>query len=164
MALKKLVEVDEKFPVLKRPRLGAPPPADDVLDNVGAAELSPTVPSAQAPQQPQPAEAAPVEPENVEAAQHAAPKRRERQTKRVGQGIHKGMGTDARRYRKTGRTLQFGARVRPEFAESVKVTAAAKNKTIGELLDDMYAIYGSLQEISDTKKVSVDVLLMELRK
>lgn len=161
MALKKLIEVDEKFPVLKRPRLGAPPPPDDVLDNVGAPEPSAVTPS---PQGTQPTEALPSEPEIVEPVQSPAPKKRERSSKRVGQGVHKGKGTDFRRYRHTGRTLQFGARVRPEFAEGVKETAAAKNKTIGELLDDMYALYGSLHEISDAKQVSVDALIAELRK
>ena len=41
MALKKLVDVGEKFPTLKRARLGAAPPIEDVLDNVGAPELPP---------------------------------------------------------------------------------------------------------------------------
>ena len=39
MALKQLIEVGEKFPTLKRARLGAAPPVEDVLDNVGTPEL-----------------------------------------------------------------------------------------------------------------------------
>ena len=75
-----------------------------------------------------------------DAATHA-PKKRERAAKRVGRGIHKGGGTDARRYRTTGRTHQFGARTSPEFAESVKVMAREKNMTVGELLEDMWKAY-----------------------
>ena len=41
MALKQLVDVGEKFPTVKRARLGAAPPIEDVLDNVGAPELPP---------------------------------------------------------------------------------------------------------------------------
>ena len=131
MALKKLVEIDESFPVLKRARLGAAPPAEDVLDNVGAVEVQPPplaimeVPKAG----------------TEEEFQTKTPKKRERSARRVGQGVHKGAGTDARRYRKTGRTDQFGARVKPEFAETVKVMAADKNMTIGELLEEMLNVY-----------------------
>ena len=141
MALKKMIEIDETFPVLKRARLGAAPPAHDVLDNVGAPEL----PTKQLP--PEPASMVKVAEPNFDpvtgdetAATHA-PKKRERAAKRVGRGIHKGGGTDARRYRTTGRTHQFGARTSPEFAESVKVMAREKNMTVGELLEDMWKAY-----------------------
>ena len=131
MALKKLVQIDESFPVLKRARLGAAPPAEDVLDNVGAVDV-------------QPPPLAIVEVPNAateEEFQTKTPKKRERSARRVGQGVHKGAGTDARRYRKTGRTDQFGARVKPEFAETVKVMAADNNVTIGELLEEMLNVY-----------------------
>ena len=141
MALKKMIEIDETFPVIKRARLGAAPPAHDVLDNVGAPEL-PTKQAA-----PEAAPVAKVAGPNLDfdtgeetAATHA-PKKRERAAKRVGRGIHKGGGTDARRYRTTGRTHQFGARTSPEFAESVKVMAREKNMTVGELLEDMWKAY-----------------------
>ena len=141
MALKKIIQIDETFPVLKRARLGAAPPAHDVLDNVGAPEL----PTKQLP--PESAMIAKVAEPNLdpdtgdEAAATHAPKKRERAAKRVGRGIHKGGGTDARRYRTTGRTHQFGARTSPEFAESVKVMAREKNMTVGELLEDMWKAY-----------------------
>ncbi|MEQ1698186.1 MAG: hypothetical protein ABL901_20340 [Hyphomicrobiaceae bacterium] len=156
MALKQLVDVGEKFPTLKRARLGAAPPIEDVLDNVGAPELAPppTLPAiaAQTDQT--------VGPAADEALRAKPPaKKKESTTKRVGQGVHKGAGTDARRYRKSGRTFQFGARVKPEFAEGMKVTAADKNVTIGELLEDMRAIYDSINAISAEKKIPVaDVL------
>ena len=141
MALKKMIEIDEAFPVLKRARLGAAPPAHDVLDNVGAPEL----PTKQAAPEPAPMVKIPEpNPElatsDDDAATHA-PKKRERAAKRVGRGIHKGGGTDARRYRTTGRTHQFGARTSPEFAESVKVMAREKNMTVGELLENMLKAY-----------------------
>ena len=141
MALKKMIEIDETFPVLKRARLGAAPPAHDVLDNVGAPEL----PTQQPPPEPAPmakvAEPDPATAIGDDTAATHAPKKRERAAKRVGRGIHKGGGTDARRYRTTGRTHQFGARTSPEFAESVKVMAREKNMTVGELLEDMWKAY-----------------------
>jgi hypothetical protein len=156
MALKQLIDVGEKFPTLKRARLGAAPPIDDVLDNVGMPEL--TVPVT-------PLASPAVAEQSTEPASDDAPrakpvaKKKDAPTKRVGQGVHKGSGTDARRYRKSGRTFQFGARVKPEFAESMKVTAADKNVTIGELLEEMRAIYDSINAISVEKKIPVaDVL------
>ena len=141
MALKKLIEIDETFPKLKRARLGAAPPAHDVLDNVGAPEL----PVKQLPLEPAPvAEVAEPSPDPVsgeDAAAAHAPKKRDRATKRVGRGVHKGAGTDARRYRTSGRTHQFGARTTVDFAEGVKVMARGKNMTIGELLEDMLKVY-----------------------
>ena len=140
MALKQMIEIDETFPVLKRARLGAAPPAHDVLDNVGAPEL----PTKQPPlEPPMVAVAQPNLDPNTgdETAATHAPKKRERAAKRVGRGLHKGGGTDARRYRTTGRTHQFGARTSPEFAESVKVMAREKNMTVGELLEDMWKSY-----------------------
>lgn len=161
MALKKLVDVGEKFPTLKRARLGAAPPIEDVLDNVGAPELaSPPI---------QTADAVPTEPPGEQPTQdapraRATAKKREGSAKRVGQGVHKGSGTDARRYRKSGRTFQFGARVKPEFAEGMKLTAAARNVTIGELLEEMRSIYDSINAISADKKVAVSELLSHMQK
>ncbi len=161
MALKKLVDVGEKFPTLKRARLGAAPPVEDVLDNVGEPEL--------APPRKQPADGAPTEPPGERLSQNAprakpAAKKKEGTAKRVGQGIHKGTGTDARRYRKSGRTFQFGARVKPEFAEMMKLTAADKNVTIGELLEEMHSIYDSINSISVDRRVAVSELLLQIRR
>jgi hypothetical protein len=161
MALKKLVDVGEKFPTLKRARLGAAPPVEDVLDNVGAPELAPP-PVEQA-------DAAPAE-HPVEQPSHATPrakpaaKKRDGSGKRVGQGIHKGTGTDARRYRKSGRTFQFGARVKPEFAEGMKLTAADRNVTIGELLEEMRSIYDSITAISVEKNIGIKEVLSRMQK
>ncbi|MEQ1697706.1 MAG: hypothetical protein ABL901_17880 [Hyphomicrobiaceae bacterium] len=137
MALKKLIQIDESFPVMKRARLGAAPPIEDVLDNVG----TPEVPAVQAAQPVTTEHEATPEPKSDEAPKNKPARKREASAKRVGQGVHKGSGIDARRYRKTGRTYQFGARVRPEFAEQLKVLAADKNVTIGELLEAMYDAY-----------------------
>ena len=161
MALKKLVDVGEKFPTLKRARLGAAPPIEDVLDNVGEPELPPP-PS-------QTADAAQTEQPKAPAADDAprakpGAKKKDGTAKRVGQGVHKGAGTDARRYRKSGRTFQFGARVKPEFAESMKLTAGDRNVTIGELLEEMRSIYDSINAISVDKKVAVSELLSQMQK
>lgn len=161
MALKKLVDVGEKFPTLKRARLGSAPPVEDVLDNVGEPEL--------APPPKQPADAAPVEHPGEQPTQDTprakpAARKREGSAKRVGQGIHKGTGTDARRYRKSGRTFQFGARVKPEFAEGMKLTAADRNVTIGELLEEMRSIYDSITAISVDRKVAISELLSQIRR
>ncbi len=161
MALKKLVDVGEKFPTLKRARLGAAPPVEDVLDNVGASEL--------APPPVQQFDAAPVaqpgeQPSHDTPRAKSAGKKKDASAKRVGQGVHKGTGTDARRYRKSGRTFQFGARVKPEFAEGMKLTAADKNVTIGELLEEMRSIYDSINAISVDRKVAVSELLSQIRK
>lgn len=165
MALKQLVDVGEKFPTLKRARLGAAPPIEDVLDNVGAPELPPP------PVQPevQPARAAPPEHPGEQSTHDAlrakpAAKKREGIVKRAGQGIHKGTGTDARRYRKSGRTFQFGARVKPEFAEGMKLTAAARNVTIGGFLEEMRSIYDSIIAISSDKKVAVSESPSQMQK
>ena len=158
MALKQLVDVGEKFPTLKRARLGAAPPVEDVLDNVGAPELAP-------PQSQTAAVAQPEQPAGDDAHRaNPAAKKKERTTKRVGQGVHKGAGTDARRYRKSGRTEQFGARVKPAFAEGIKQTASEKNLTIGELLEEMRSIYDSISAISADKKIAVRDLLSEFAK
>lgn len=161
MALKQLVDVGEKFPTLKRARLGAAPPIEDVLDNVGTSELAPPPTQAAATSEPGQLKEAPTD--DATRAKPAT-KKKESTTKRVGQGVHKGAGTDARRYRKSGRTFQFGARVKPEFAEGMKVTAANKNVTIGELLEDMRAIYDSINAISADKKIAVSDLLSEFAK
>lgn len=165
MALKKLIEIDEKFPVIKKPRLGAPPPADDVLDNVGEAEK---------PQKATVRETTPIEDDGTtadaaaeddsstrEQTRSGAPRKRERQPKRQG---HPDRSIYGRRYRKTGRTFQFGARVTPEFAEGMRVTAAARNITIGELLDEMRAIYDSIRSLSDERQVGVPEFLASIRK
>lgn len=167
MALKKLIEIDEKFPVIKKPRLGAPPPADDVLDNVGEAEK---------PQKATARETTPIEHDGTtadgaaaaedesatpEQTRSGAPRKRERQPKRQ---AHPDRSIYGRRYRKTGRTFQFGARVTPEFAEAMRVTAAARNITIGELLDEMRTIYDSIRSLSDERQVGVPEILASIRK
>ena len=159
MALKKLIDVGEEFPKLKRARLGAAPPVDDVLDNVGAPEISAPPITLPAAVQSEP----PKEAQGEDAPRVRTGTKKERSAKRVGQGVHKGSGTDARRYRKTGRTFQFGARVRPDFAEAVKVEAASKNVTIGELLEEMRGLYDSLTEICLDQKMSTADALAQLR-
>lgn len=161
MALKQLVDVGEKFPTLKRARLGAAPPIEDVLDNVGAPELAPPPTQVVVTAQPEQLKE-PIADETLRAKPPA--KKKEGTTKRVGQGVHKGAGTDARRYRKSGRTEQFGARVKPAFAEGIKITASEKNLTIGELLEEMRAIYDSINAISVDKKVAVSELLSKIQK
>ena len=87
MALKKLVDVGEKFPTVKRARLGAAPPIEDVLDNVGAPELLPPIP---------PQDAAIAADQSQVSQTDDAPrvkmmaKKKESTGKRGGQGIHKG--------------------------------------------------------------------------
>jgi len=164
MALKRLVDIDEKFPVIKKSRLGAAPQAEDVLDNVGSPDISLNHAAATVPSH-SPNDAIAETPKAAEDGErNGAAKKRERTAKRVGQGVHKGRGTDARRYRKTGRTYQFGARVSHDFAEGVKVTAAARNVTIGELLEEMRSIYDSISAISSDKQVAVKDLLSNLEK
>lgn len=158
MALKKLVDVGEEFPKLKRARLGAAPPIEDVLDNVGTPEPPPVQPVVAQAEQPKEAVT------NEVTRTNAPTKKKEASARRVGQGVHKGTGTDARRYRKSGRTFQFGARVKPEFAESMKLTAADRNVTIGELLEEMRSIYDSINAISVDKKVAVGELLSQMQK
>lgn len=161
MALKKLVEVDEKFPVMKRARLGAAPPVEDVLDNVGSPEPSQSAPPQQASEaavqsQDQPAIDAPKA--------KAATKKKDSPAKRVGQGIHKGSGTDARRYRKSGRTFPWGVRVHPEMAERVKMMAGEKNVTIGELLEEMEKVYTAIEAVASGRKVTPVAALDDLLK
>lgn len=147
MALKKLVDVGEAFPKIKRARLGAAPAIEDVLDNVGTPEPTPVavapVAVIEPPKPVAPVTAAPTE--KGEAPDEPQPaklqKRAEPKPRRAGQGTHKGNGTDARRYRKSGRTFQFGARTKPDFAEAIKQRAGDMNVTIGELLEDMMRFY-----------------------
>ena len=160
MTLKQLVDVGEQFPKIKRSRLGAAPPVEDVLNNVGAPEITAPAPQIQVTVTADPLKDASVE----EATRPKLPRKKEGTAKRVGQGVHKGSGTDARRYRKSGRIHQFGARVRPEYAEAVKVTAASKNVTIGELLEEMRNIYDSINSICTERKMSVADVLGQLRK
>jgi hypothetical protein len=49
--------------------------------------------------------------------------------------------TDGRSARRTGRTVQFATVVSEEFRRWLKVTAAAKGKSMAALLDDMKAAY-----------------------
>ena len=134
MALKKLVDVGETFPV-KRPRLGVAPPPADVLNNVAVRDLrkpSPVEvieePHADLP----PEKAAIAVPLRAAAAQPYAGD---------GRGVHTGKGIDARRQKKTGRDYQFGARTTVAFADEVKRIAASRGVTIGELLEDMLGAY-----------------------
>ncbi len=48
---------------------------------------------------------------------------------------------DGRTARRTGRTVQFATVVSPDFKRWVKTTAAAKDKSMAALLDDMKAAY-----------------------
>jgi predicted DNA-binding ribbon-helix-helix protein len=165
MALKKLIQIDETFPVIKKSRLGAAPPADDVMDNVGEREP----PSRQA----APAvdamprgdgELTSDESGDANAPRVSAPKKRERAARRTGQGGARDSAIYGRRYRKTGRGFQFGARVTPEFADGIKATAAARNMTIGELLEEMRVIYDSIQALAEDRKQSPSDILTELKK
>jgi hypothetical protein len=161
MALKQLVDVGEKFPTLKRARLGAAPPIEDVLDNVGAPELPPPMPALDAAIAPEPSQAS-----QTDDAPRAktTPKKKESTGRRGGQGIHKGAGTDARRYRKSGRTFPWGVRVHPDMAERVKVMAGEKNVTIGELLEEMEKVYKAIDVIAAGKKLTPVAALDDLLK
>lgn len=161
MALKQLVEVGEKFPTLKRARLGAAPPIEDVLDNVGSPE-----PSASVTPQPPASGAGQLQELAIDETRPAktGSKKKDTSTKRAGQGIHKGAGTDARRYRKTGRTFPWGVRVHPDMAERVKVMAGEKNITIGELLEEMEKIYKALDAVAIDKKLTPVAALDDLLK
>jgi hypothetical protein len=161
MALKQLVDVGEKFPTVKRARLGAAPPIEDVLDNVGAPELPPPTPPLDA--------AFATETSQVSQTDDApraktTPKKKESTARRGGQGIHKGAGTDARRYRKSGRTFPWGVRVHPDMAERVKVMAGEKNVTIGELLEEMEKVYKAIEKIAADKKLTPVAALDDLLK
>ncbi|MGO9171318.1 MAG: hypothetical protein ACLP7P_05055 [Rhodomicrobium sp.] len=48
---------------------------------------------------------------------------------------------DGRTARRTGRTVQFATVVSPEFKRWLKTQAAAKDKSMASLLDDMKAAY-----------------------
>ncbi len=161
MALKKLVDVGEKFPTMKRARLGAAPPIEDVLDNVGAPELPPPMSALDAAIAAEQSQA----PQTGDAPQAKTMARKKKSTgKRGGQGIHKGRGTDARRYRKSGRTFPWGVRVHPDMAERVKVMAGEKNVTIGELLEEMEKVYKAIDVIAAGKKLTPVAALDDLLK
>jgi hypothetical protein len=131
MALKKLVDVGEAFPVKRSPRLGAAPPPADVLDNVALPDLPPLARDhLEPPQAPRMLLTGGPAPRHV-AAQHQS----------GGRGIHTGKGIDARRQIRTGRDYQFGARTTVAFADEVKRLAAAEGVTIGALLDAMLEAY-----------------------
>jgi len=128
MALKKLVDVGEAFPVRRNPRLGVAPPPADVLDNVGVADPLPVPVTAKEEGRIPPRENARAAPDHSQGGD--------------GRGVHTGKGIDARRQRKTGRDYQFGARTTAGFADEVKRIALSKGIAIGELLEDMLAAYG----------------------
>jgi hypothetical protein len=164
MALKKLSMIDERFPVIKRPRLGAAPPPDDVLDNVGEPEGKAKAADAGlagglvsdrggAGERQQAGEA--------DASVARSARRKERATRRSSGAERNNYG---RRYRKTGRTFQFGARTTPEFAEAVRQIAAQRNVTLGELLEDMKDIYDTIHAAAQTRGSSVTSLLADLKK
>lgn len=163
MALKKLIQIDETFPVIKKSRLGAAPPAEDVLDNVG--EREPVVRGAAPPIEPPRIDGDAITQEGGDETtpRSGAPKKRERAARRTGQGGVRDSSIYGRRYRKTGRGFQFGARVTPEFADGIKATAAARNMTIGELLEEMRGIYDSIQALAEERKLSTRDVLAELK-
>lgn len=133
MALKKLVDVGVAFPV-KRPRLGPAPPPADVLDNVGAPEAS--APKLVAPPSDVPLARPLADPSGASSAVvHAGSLARD------GRGVHVGLGIDARRGEKSGRSYQFGARTTVAFSDEVKRLAAKRKVTIGEVLEDMLKAY-----------------------
>jgi hypothetical protein len=159
MALKQLVDVGEKFPTVKRARLGAAPPIEDVLDNVGAPELPPPASPLNAVIAPEQSQGSRTD--DMTRAKTTA-KKRENTARRGGQGIHKGRGTDARRYRKSGRTFPWGVRVHPDMAERVKVMAGEKNVTIGELLEEMEKVYKAIDVVAASKKLTPVAALDDL--
>ena len=170
MALKKLVDIGESFPKVKRARLGVAPAIEDVLDNVGTPELNPT-PQPTAPEPPsaipEPATGQGSETKSDDAPRAKTLKKKEGTVRRTGQGVHKGSGTDARRYRTTGRTHQFGARTKLDFAEAIKSRALEKNMTIGELLEDMYTFYEpgfveTVKLLAVEKRKSISALLIDM--
>jgi predicted DNA-binding ribbon-helix-helix protein len=165
MALKKLIQIDETFPVIKKSRLGAAPPAEDVLDNVGERELTSRSAAPPVDTAPRNDGALPSdECTDANSPRVSAPKKRERAARRAGQGVARDGAIYGRRYRKTGRGFQFGARVTPEFADGIKATAAARNMTIGELLEEMRGIYDSIQALAEERKQSAGDVLAELKK
>jgi hypothetical protein len=135
MALKKIIDIGETFPV-KKPRLGAAPPLDDVLDNIAAAQAVPgpviAPPSARVPVQ------VPVQSDTTAKAPAKPPRPAKVND---GRGIHRGIGTDLRHNTTTGRTYQFGVRTTPEFAETIKQMAAERRMTLGEVLEEMLEVY-----------------------
>jgi hypothetical protein len=56
-------------------------------------------------------------------------------------GYALGKGTDGRTLRRSGRVVQFGTVVSPEFKRWMKTKAALKDKSMAALLDDMRAAY-----------------------
>ena len=48
---------------------------------------------------------------------------------------------DGRSLRRTGRTLQFSVKLRPELPEAMKVAAYEAGIGLGELIEDMWAAY-----------------------
>jgi hypothetical protein len=137
MALKKLIDVGEAFPI-KKPRLGAAPPPADTLDNVGEQEAAPIRHA------PQTVLTTPHQAPEM-GARAAAPPVRQHTQGRYGRGVHTGKGIDARRQVKTGRTYQFGARTTVAFADEVKRLAADRGITIGELLEEMLEGYRNVK-------------------
>jgi hypothetical protein len=133
MALKKLVDVGEVFPLKRSPRLGAAPPPADVLDNVALPDM---------PSLARDHIEHPLTPRTV-LTEGPTPRPGTVQPQSGGRGIHTGKGIDARRQIRTGRDYQFGARTTVAFADEVKRLAAAEGVTIGELLDAMLAAYRS---------------------
>ena len=136
----------------------------DVLDNVGAPELPPPAPMqavAEAAIATEPSQASQTD--DAPRAKTTA-KKKESTARRGGQGIHKGTGTDARRYRKSGRTFPWGVRVHPDMAERVKVMAGEKNVTIGELLEEMEKVYKTIEKIAADKKLTPVAALDDLLK
>jgi hypothetical protein len=131
MALKKLVDVGEAFPLKRSPRLGAAPPPADVLDNIALPDLPPLASEHfEQPRAPRTAFSDAPFPRPA-VVQHQS----------GGRGIHTGKGIDARRQIRTGRDYQFGARTTVAYADEVKRLAAAEGVTIGELLDAMLEAY-----------------------
>lgn len=131
MALKKIIDIGETFPV-KKPRLGAAPPVEDVLDNVAPPVVpyaAPTPPPVVAPPSALPETRRPIaKPQKPAKIQD-------------GRGVHRGIGTDLRHSQTTGRTYQFGVRTTPEFAETIKQMAAEKRMTLGEVLELLLDAY-----------------------
>jgi len=50
--------------------------------------------------------------------------------------------TDARSFRRTGRTIQFNIRVTPAFDMQVREIAQRERRTLAEVLEQAMALYG----------------------